>query len=363
MNSEERIDSLVQEAVEGRPLSRDEIEGLLAIDDLGQAQAVFEGAREVRERHFGRRVFLYGFVYFSTYCRNTCAFCFYRKGNDRSPRYRKSPAEVVEVAAGLADSGVHLVDLTMGEDPLLHDQDAFSSLVDLVREVRAAAAVPVMVSAGVLPRPVLARLRRAGADWCACYQETHNRELYRRLRPRQDYRRRAAARADARREGLHAEDGILLGVGETLRDRSASLLDMREQGVQQVRAMGFVPQEGTPLAGLPAPSLLTEMVTLAVMRLVMPDRLIPASLDIEGLRGLQARLHAGANVVTSIIPPSSGMAGVAQSSMDIHRGFRTVAGVERELAPLGLEPASREEYEVWLSGSRSFLGAGVSAGG
>ena len=50
-------------------------------------------------RHFGDAVFLYGFVYFSTYCRNECTFCLYRRGNAESPRYRKSIDEVVAIAA------------------------------------------------------------------------------------------------------------------------------------------------------------------------------------------------------------------------------------------------------------------------
>jgi methylornithine synthase len=152
--------------------------------------------------------------------------------------------------------------------------------------------------------------------------------------------------------GLHAEDGILLGVGETVSQRARSLLTMRAQGAGQVRVMGFVPQKGTPLRDREMASPLAEMVTLATMRLVMPDRLIPASLDIDGRRGLEARLRAGANVVTSIIPPGSGLAGVSQSTLDIDQGFRTVAEVERHLAPLGLEVATVAEYEAWLAGAR-----------
>jgi methylornithine synthase len=208
-----------------------------------------------------------------------------------------------------------------------------------------------MVSPGVVPREVLRRLQEAGADWYACYQETHTPELYARLRPGQDYLERAASRSEALAENLHAEDGILLGVGESAGDRARSILTMRAQGVQQARVMGFVPQRGTPLQNLPTPSLLAEMVSLATMRLLMPDRLIPASLDIDGLRGLEARLRAGANVVTSIIPPASGMAGVAQATLDIDQGFRTVAGVERHLDALGLETASLEEYRDWLAGA------------
>lgn len=327
------------------------MERLLAVDDPACAALLFEGAQALRKRHFGRKVFLYGFVYFSTYCRNSCTFCFYRRGNDASPRYRKSLAEVVAIAHGLAESGVHLVDLTMGEDPDIHDAGEFDAVVELVRQVRREAGVPVMVSPGVVPSATLGSLRRAGADWYACYQETHTPELYRRLRPRQDYVTRAAARSEALGLGLHAEDGILLGVGESVADRARSLVTMRAQGVQQVRVMGFVPQAGTPLAGLPTPTLLAEMVTLATMRLTMPDRLIPASLDIDGLRGLEARLRAGANVVTSIIPPASGLAGVSQSRLDIDEGFRTVAGVERHLAPLGLETATVSDFQSWLDGS------------
>jgi methylornithine synthase len=37
---------------------------------------------------------------------------------------------------------------------------------------------------------------------------------------------------------------------------------------------------------------------------------------------LKKRLHAGANVVTSIVPPGGGLAGVARPAMDIEEGRR-----------------------------------------
>ena len=67
---------------------------------------------------------------------------------------------------------------------------------------------------------------------------------------RQDYDERAAARSAAARSGLLVEDGILIGVGETIADRANSILEMRRQPLAQVRVMSFVPQPGTPLAGL-----------------------------------------------------------------------------------------------------------------
>jgi methylornithine synthase len=123
---------------------------------------------------------------------------------------------------------------------------------------------------------------------------------------------------------------------------------MAALGAQQVRAMSFVPHEGIPLASRFGGDRERELTAIAVLRLAFPDRLIPASLDVDGLDGLERRLDAGANVVTSLIPPGQGLAGVAQSALDIEEGRRTPAGVQGVLQRCGLEPASRAEYAAWL---------------
>ena len=60
-------------------------------------------------------------------------------------------------------------------------------LVDLVQSVRDAVDLGIMVSPGALPESVFPRLREAGADWFACYQETYNKELFKKLRLEQDF--------------------------------------------------------------------------------------------------------------------------------------------------------------------------------
>ncbi len=154
------IDDLCARALAGEILEEHELEALLSAgpDD---AEAVFAAAREARRRVSGDRVFLYGFIYFSTYCRNACAFCFYRADNLESPRYRKSPDEVVAICNDLAGSGVVLLDLTMGEDPVIHDEPGYAGLLDLVSAVRDGSGLPVMVSPGVVPDDVARRAGRA----------------------------------------------------------------------------------------------------------------------------------------------------------------------------------------------------------
>jgi methylornithine synthase len=206
----------------------------------------------------------------------------------------------------------------------------------------------MMISPGLLPEGALVALQARGACWYALYQEAHRPQLYARLRRGQPYAARVAARQAARRAGLLVEDGILTGVGDTAADRARSISAMRRDGSEQVRVMSFVPQRGTPLAAAAAPSYDAELLTIAVMRLAMPERFIPASLDVAGLDGLEPRLNAGANVVTSIVPPHSGLLGVSRAELGVDEGERTVASVLPRLASLGLRSGSVEQYRERL---------------
>jgi methylornithine synthase len=113
--------------------------------------------------------------------------------------------------------------------------------------------------------------------------------------------------------------------------------------------MNFVPQPGTPMEKNTPPAPRKEALILSVLRLVFPDRLIQATLDVAGLSGLEKRLDSGANVVTSIIPRGQGLAGVAQHSLDIEAGRRTHASVLEVLRTAGLQTANTEEYLAWIN--------------
>lgn len=345
----EHTEAIVQRLRDGRMVSQEEIETLLSVRDPRSLDMLFSAARDVKERNFGNKVFFYGFVYFSTHCRNNCSFCFYRRSNTESLRYRKTDEEILSLSTSLADSGVHLIDLTMGEDPIIHKDDHYRRLLDIVSMVDDAVDTPLMLSPGALPHDVFAPLRDAGTDWFACYQETHNRDLFQRLRPEQDYEFRLSQKRWARESGLLAEEGIMVGVGETMADRARSIMVMRDLGVDQIRAMTFVPQPNTPMADRGPSPYLDELITIAVMRLVHPTKLIPASLDVEGIAGLAPRLDAGANVITSIIPPLKGLAGVAQHELDIDDGGRSMENVECVLDELGVQKASRSDYAALLT--------------
>ena len=341
-----RVAETIEKAKNSAGLSREEIIRLLSVKREDELSELFSAAASVRDRMFGKKVFIYGFVYFSTHCRNNCAFCYYRRTNPL-PRYRKTADEVLALSGSLRDAGINLVDLTMGEDPVMCADD-YRGFLNIVRRVRDEVGIPIMVSPGAVPKDSFADLRDAGADWFACYQETYSRELFSRLRLEQDFDTRRDQKTWAKRAGMLTEDGMMVGLGETLEDRADSILRMGSAGCEQIRAMTFVPQKGTPMENMRPAEPLDELISIAVMRLLFPDRLIPASLDVEGIAGLKSRLDAGANVITSIVPPCEDLAGVAQHTLDINNGRRSVEHVMRMLDGMGRKAASNAEYESLL---------------
>jgi len=344
---------LINKAESGKGLDINEVTALMSSSEEEDVQALFSAARRVRDRRFGDKVYIYGFVYFSTYCKNNCAFCYYRRTNEL-PRYRKTKEEVLALSGSLEDAGVNLVDLTMGEDPKMY-VNGHENLIDLVQSVRDTVDIGIMISPGAIDKEAFPKLRDAGADWFACYQETYNKKLFSQLRLEQDYQNRIDQRIWAKESGILTEDGMLVGMGETARDRAEAILRMGALGCEQIRAMTFVPQNGTPMQGLVPQDSTEELKSIAVMRLLFQDRLIPASLDVEGIAGLKTRIDAGANVITSIIPPHQELAGVAQPELNIDDGHRSVDYVIDMLEGMGRHVASNSEYRAFLREHESRL--------
>ena len=67
------------------------------------------------------------------------------------------------------------------------------------------------------------------------------------------------------------------------------------------------------------------------------------------LAGLKARLNAGANVVTSIIPSQKGQAGVANDSLDIEDSRRSLKHILPIIRDCGLRTARPGDYRAWVS--------------
>ena len=346
-NYELNIENVMKKVKLRQPVEKNMIVELLSPESQEDMEKLYAAARETRKEIFEDKVFLYGFVYFSTFCRNNCNFCYYRNSNVIE-RYRKTPDEIVELAKKLAESGVHLIDLTMGEDMKYHQED-FESILEVAKRTKKETNLPIMISPGLISHELIEKFADLGSEWYALYQETHNRELFSRLRINQSYDERMSAKLYAKEKGMLIEEGILVGVGETIEDIADSVIEMGKEGASQIRVMSFVPQKGIPMEHQITPSRDLEYNIIAAMRILYPDLLIPASLDIDGISGLRARMNAGANVITSIIPPMEGLMGVAQNTKDVDDGGRSVPEVLAILKDMGLKSATNEDFLATIS--------------
>ena len=76
-----KLENILSEALQEKKLSAEDIVFLLCLDKKDQIDKLFAAATKLCRKYFGDRIFLYGFIYASTYCRNDCSFCFFRRSN------------------------------------------------------------------------------------------------------------------------------------------------------------------------------------------------------------------------------------------------------------------------------------------
>lgn len=239
-----------------------------------------------------------------------------------------------------------MIDLTMGEDPYFYeDPNRFIELVQIVKEELG---LPIMISPGMIGNETLLKAREKGANFFALYQETYDKRLYRQLRVGQSFDERINARSFAKELGYCIEDGILTGIGNDIQSTIQSLIGMKSNDPDMVRVMTFLPQAGTPLANFNEKSNLSEIKILAILRLMFPKCLIPASLDLEGIEGMVPRLNAGANIVTSILPSNSQLEGVANYDRELEERDRDIKSVIKKLKSIGMRPARQAEFRAVL---------------
>ncbi len=341
----EELDSFGEKIIDGFNLSDDDLRALLSLESEEDLEKLYYVARKVRNYYFGNRVFLNCFIYFSTYCKNQCAFCYYNCKNEIN-RYRLTHEEIRETCKTLKGAGFHMIDLTMGEDPYYYDEpDRFVELVQIVKDELG---LPIMISPGVMDNTTLLKAREEGANFFALYQETYDPELFKKLRVGQSFEERFNARRFAKEQGYCVEDGILTGVGNDIESTIKSLRGMKANDPDMVRVMTFLPQEGTPLEAFKENSKLSEIKIIAILRLLYPKCLIPASLDLEGIDGMVHRLNAGANIVTSILPSDSRLEGVANYDRNLEERDRDIKSVIKRLESMGMEPAPQAEFAAVL---------------
>ncbi len=244
------------------------------------------------------------FVPLTTLCRDRCHYCVFvdtpgQLLKKHKPAYM-SPEQVLAVVRQGQALGCKEVLLTLGDRPEERwpearawlDEHGFASTIDYVahvaRLVTAETGLLAHANPGVMSADEL-RLLRPVAPSMGMMLETTSRRLYEEPgqvhfgSPDKDPAVRLQVIEDAGRERVPFTTGILVGIGETVRDRAESLVAIREaherhqvdgQGhVQEVIVQNFRAKPRTAMQGAPDAELLEYVAAVAVARLVMGPRM------------------------------------------------------------------------------------------
>ena len=268
------------------------------------AEELFRRARAVRERHYGKDIYIRGLIEFTNYCKNNCHYCGIRCANAKAVRYRLREAEILDCCREGYDLGYRTFVLQGGEDPQ-YTPDRIEALVRAIKKNHPDCAITLSV--GEHPREVYRRWRDAGADRYLLRHETADADHYRSLHPKNlTLENRLGCLRDLKDIGYQVGCGFMVGSpGQTADHLAKDLLFLHDFQPEMVGIGPFIPHRDTPLRDEPAGSLELTVFLLGVIRLMLPDVLLPATTALATVHpeGREMGIRAGANVCMPNLSP------------------------------------------------------------
>ena len=298
--------SIVDTLKATRAISRDQFVFLLEADGEEEKEYLFEAAREVSEQVFHKEVYLRGLIEFTNYCKNNCYYCGIRCGNANADRYRLTEEEILSCCDIGEKIGFKTFVLQGGEDPFFTDE----KICDLVRKIKEKhPSCAVTLSIGEKTYESYKKYYEAGADRYLLRHETANEEHYSKLHPESmSGAERKQCLRNLKEIGFQVGCGIMVGTPyQTLDNIYEDILFMQELEPHMIGIGPFIPHKDTPFKDEPEGSVDITLRLLAILRLLFPKVLLPATtaLGTADATGREKGILAGANVMMPNLSPAN----------------------------------------------------------
>ena len=333
------IRDLVDKLRRRHELTACEYWALLTMRDPQDIDYLMAQAREVAQQQFGTKIFLRGLVELSNVCRNDCLYCGIRRSNHKVTRYTLSREQVLQCCEQGYKTGFRTFVLQGGE----WGEERSQWIADLISAIRRRwPDCAITLSLGEHPRETYALWRDAGADRYLLRHETHNERLYSLLHPHGMTIRHRLQCLDWLKElGYQTGAGIMVGapyqsLGSIVEDIQY-LIDFKPH---MIGIGPFIPQHDTPFARFPAGRADLTARLYAILRLALPQALIPSTTAMATVvpDGRLRGILAGANVVMPNLSPEDNRKQYALYDNKAALGAESVQGIKRladELATIG----------------------------
>lgn len=260
-------------------------------------------ALEIRQKVYGRKIYLRALIEFTNYCRNNCLYCGIRAGNEKCERYRLSEKQILAACSKGYELGYRTFVLQGGEDPYYTD-DRLVHLISRIKKLYPDCAVTLSI--GERPAASYRKLFDAGTDRYLLRHETKSRKLYEILHPGMSFENREECLWNLKRIGYQVGAGFMVGLpSQTNEDYVKDLTFLKQLEPHMVGLGPFIPHRDTPLSSARAGTVEITCIMLSLVRLLLPQVLLPATTALGSLhpQGWEKGFLAGANVVMLNLSP------------------------------------------------------------
>ncbi len=292
--------TLIDRLEGGESLSRGEFKALLSVEE----PYLYERARAARDRVYGNKIFMRGLIEFTSHCKNDCYYCGLRRSNKAAQRYRLTKEQILGCCESGYGLGFRTFVLQGGEDAYF-DDDRLAEIVSEIR--RRYPDCAITLSVGERGYDSYLRLYEAGANRYLLRHETANSDHYGLLHPPElSPENRKKCLRDLKEIGYQTGCGFMIGSpGQTLEHIVEDLAFIKELKPAMVGVGPFLPHSCTPFAREKSGDLQLTLRILAILRLMRPNLLLPATTALGTLcdKGREMGVMAGANVVMPNLSP------------------------------------------------------------
>jgi FO synthase len=326
--SERAIDEALDAAARGERVETDAAEALLHARGarLERLLALASAMRDAGAAASGRPgVITYSrkvFIPLTTLCRDRCHYCIFVDTPGQLRKLHKpvymTPEQVLSVARQGAALGCKEALLTLGDRPEERwpearewlDAHGYTSTLDYVgamaRLITAETGLLAHLNPGIMSYDELTVLRPT-APSMGMMLETTSRRLFEEPgqvhfgSPDKDPALRLGVIEDAGRARVPFTTGVLIGIGETVRDRAESLVAIRAAHerhghVQEVIVQNFRAKDHTAMRAAADAETIEYVAAVAVARLVMgPDMRVQVPPNLSDAAELELLVRAGAD--------------------------------------------------------------------
>ena len=276
----------------------------ILIESNKYEQELFERADSVRKEQYGTDVYIRGLIEFTNYCKNNCYYCGIRSGNKKVARYRLCKEEILYCCKCGHELGFRTFVLQGGEDNFFSDD----LVCEIIYEIKALYPdCPITLSIGEKPYESYKAWFDAGAARYLLRHETADSEHYALLHPQSmSLENRKNCLWNLKKIGYQTGSGFM--IGSPYQTTDLLLKDLRFLQELQPDMIGigpYISHQSTPFNNFKNGDLHTCLRLIAVLRLMFPNALIPATTALGTIdkNGRELGLKAGANVVMPNLSP------------------------------------------------------------